>query len=412
MDDNGHCSLLIRLVTGHDAAGLSGTLSRFDEKEWREFLDFAARHRMAPLLYAQVKKLGLDTCVPEPFLKEIKTAYHRTAARNMRLYSELATILSVLKKANIPVIVLKGSFLAEIVYNNIAARPMADIDLLIKKNDLVRAIPELKRTGRTYSEFPNTDVKTRNDAILSIFDDGKEFPIDVHTAFEHGRTSMDMEGIWQRAQLSVIAGEKALALAPEDLLCHLCFHAAYQHGFGSGLLPLQDIYLSTVRYGDRIDWKIFWDRARRHGVLRGMLLIRGLTKDLFGLEFPEPKEKGEKPEEFKPMLSGVKELALTGRKIAVPFSRDFAVVFGDASIFAKVRAIVKSIFLPRQTIAMMYNCRVNSWWIYLCYFKRIVGLIKKYCFGWVRIVVAKENDLKRWAKLEMRRLTVKNKMEE
>ena len=46
-----------------------------------------------------------------------------------------------------PVIPLKGAFLAEAVYGDIALRPMADFDLLVKPPDLPRAVEILRQLG-------------------------------------------------------------------------------------------------------------------------------------------------------------------------------------------------------------------------------------------------------------------------
>ena len=136
-----------------------------------------------------------------------------TFARNMNLYHELSHVLTVLRHDDIPVIVLKGAHLAEIVYENIALRPMCDVDLLVKKEDLTRVQRKLLETG--YSPFTNRLL------------------LDIHWHLENSMTDLpvDMDMIWERAQPAFIAGVKVLVLSPEDLLLHLCLHLGFHHFF-------------------------------------------------------------------------------------------------------------------------------------------------------------------------------------
>ena len=48
---------------------------------------------------------------------------------------------------NVRVIVLKGAALAETIYENIAARPMADVDILVQKKDVDDALNLLTALG-------------------------------------------------------------------------------------------------------------------------------------------------------------------------------------------------------------------------------------------------------------------------
>ncbi|MCP4365035.1 MAG: nucleotidyltransferase family protein [Planctomycetes bacterium] len=57
-----------------------------------------------------------------------------------------------------PVILLKGAHLAQVVYSNIALRPMGDIDILVKKNDLPKAKELLLELG--YTPIKEVDIAT------------------------------------------------------------------------------------------------------------------------------------------------------------------------------------------------------------------------------------------------------------
>ena len=106
-------------------------LSVLTDEEWIALIEMATWHGVAPLLYQRLKAPPLAGCVPDGVRERLRGLYLNTAACNMRLYEELRPLLLALRAAGIPVIVLKGAYLAEQVYRNIALRPMGDIDLLV-----------------------------------------------------------------------------------------------------------------------------------------------------------------------------------------------------------------------------------------------------------------------------------------
>jgi hypothetical protein len=105
---------------------------------WESLLQAAGRHSLTPLLYHTLKPVMGAANAPPAIQASLRTSYLGSAARNMRLYHELGQVLAAFREAAIPVILLKGAYLAKFVYGNIALRPMSDIDLLIKPADIPR----------------------------------------------------------------------------------------------------------------------------------------------------------------------------------------------------------------------------------------------------------------------------------
>ena len=127
--------LLDCLKTNGDPKALS-SLERLTIEDWNQVVQQSIRHSVAPLLYFRLKQSGLD--VPTNASEKLHELYLGSVASNMHLYHELSKRLQVLKDASIPVVALKGAHLAEIVYGHIGLRPMSDVDLLLKREDLAR----------------------------------------------------------------------------------------------------------------------------------------------------------------------------------------------------------------------------------------------------------------------------------
>src|SRR5688572_16668740 len=117
---------LVLLLLDHlkEGAGKKGSSLRFPscEKEWLAWIDCALAQGVAPQLYYQIKKARGESALPAEMLVRLQQAYHQNAARNLRLFHELHKILTTLNFNDIPVIVLKGAYLASAVYPNPALR--------------------------------------------------------------------------------------------------------------------------------------------------------------------------------------------------------------------------------------------------------------------------------------------------
>jgi len=122
----------------------------FGDDDWRIIHPMAETEGVAPLLYWKLKhwlEMGQGAAHAKlPHLVErLAPAYYETLARNTVLLQELERILAAFEKAGIAVIVLKGAALAQTVYEDIGLRPMSDIDLLVRPEDVWRATHLLQR---------------------------------------------------------------------------------------------------------------------------------------------------------------------------------------------------------------------------------------------------------------------------
>ena len=102
-----------------------------------------------PLLWHRLRQKGLVAAVPVTVAEELRDIFRWNTIRNMRYYGDLRRLLSALKPEGIPLILLKGIFLAEAVYGDMGLREMSDIDVLARPADLARIAGIL--TGMGYA---------------------------------------------------------------------------------------------------------------------------------------------------------------------------------------------------------------------------------------------------------------------
>jgi Uncharacterised nucleotidyltransferase len=72
-------------------------------------------------------------------LKQLQDYYLSNSLQNMRLAGELLGLLEVLEAQNIPAVPYKGPVLAAFAYSNLRLREFADINVLVRKEEVIRA---------------------------------------------------------------------------------------------------------------------------------------------------------------------------------------------------------------------------------------------------------------------------------
>ncbi|HYE73322.1 MAG TPA: nucleotidyltransferase family protein [Blastocatellia bacterium] len=82
---------------------------------WDLILRLAAHQRVAPLLYQNLQTHQLQNLIPTSTTECLKRNYQENAWRNLHLQQDLNQILRTLNESQIPVIVLKGAYLASAI---------------------------------------------------------------------------------------------------------------------------------------------------------------------------------------------------------------------------------------------------------------------------------------------------------
>jgi hypothetical protein len=220
----------------------------------------------------------------------LKEEYLRSAARNALLFRQLEGLLRSLASANVPVVALKGVYLAERAYAERALRPMSDIDLLVREDHLDRAAAALEAVGYRIAHEPEAreDLRTRHHHWIFRSDErGGGIPVEVHWDLHPPGTRFRMESraLWDRAVAASLAGVPALSLAPEDLLLHLISHAA-RHRFRMGILPICDVAAFLESCRDSLSGEELAARGNESGCAGPTKVMLEIAADLLGSEAP------------------------------------------------------------------------------------------------------------------------------
>ncbi|MCH7701290.1 MAG: nucleotidyltransferase family protein [Planctomycetes bacterium] len=186
--------------------------------------------------------------------------------RNTRMMRLLERIAARFSEADVPLMVLKGAALHLTLYEEPDDRAMADLDLMIRPEDVDKAFHLLEGLGGLRGEplvredfFPRFHYEIEY-TIGTIY----PVKIDLHVRpfrpLRYGRL-VPVDALWDRAELVSIGRANILVPAADDMLVHLAAHAAVHGDIHRKWLV--DIKRWVEVHGGDIDWDRFLATVRQ-----------------------------------------------------------------------------------------------------------------------------------------------------
>ncbi|UCC38711.1 MAG: nucleotidyltransferase family protein [Candidatus Aminicenantes bacterium] len=354
---------------------VEGKISGID---WGNFLKRARDNGISALIYSKLNenKPDFPNTLSEIF-EELKKDYYLNAAKNALIFEELGRILKALGTTGPQVIVLKGAALAEIVYKNLAFRPMLDIDLLVKNEDINGLDKKLKALGYGPSDSNVNDIDLSSSYLTTLdYRSSSEhsFSLHIHWHFVNSTVpnyslveNIKMENIWRDAVEAEIADAKTLVMAPHHLLIHLSEHALRVSHSLSKISFFYDIHETINSHEEQLDWDCLISESFEFNLNRMVYLSLYFTSEFLATRIPEYVFSGLKPEHFS-----------LGERIfmnSVSDNRHFpglsylVHLAMNKGLYKKARFIGRTFFPPRQIMAQR-NYVSPSKLDYTYYFRR------------------------------------------
>jgi hypothetical protein len=256
--------------------------------DWNYLAQQAFYHGMIPLLVRNLSLVCPDG-IPKATLNQLRDCSNGVARSNLRLTGELLHLLNLFREHGIRALPLKGPSLAVLVYQNLALRHFSDLDVLIPREDMLKAKelliqqgyrPNLKLTASQESDY----LQSHHDYKFIRATDGTVVEIQWGITESLFCFPLDFDDLWERRETLPLAGVELFSLGLEDLLLLLCVHGA-KHRWEQ-LKWICDIAEIVDAYRQKIDWGKVLDRARVLGGERMLLLGLFLAHDLLGADLP------------------------------------------------------------------------------------------------------------------------------
>jgi len=181
------------------AALLTGDQAARAWEQWKASFRFEdpldeGSFRILPLLYHNLRVLAPE----DPLLPRLKGTWKQAWYRNQKLFHEGAAVLRKLHDQGIRTILLKGAALSLHFYDDIALRPMSDLDILVPASQARQAIAVLTLHGWTAEDPGGLEYNLRYGRSMGFRRPcSAELDLHWHPFFELPDEAS--EGLWEHA---------------------------------------------------------------------------------------------------------------------------------------------------------------------------------------------------------------------
>ncbi|MGH9493628.1 MAG: nucleotidyltransferase domain-containing protein [Candidatus Sulfotelmatobacter sp.] len=285
----GEWRFLLAACSPNPQEAIGASRSHIPRLRWKLLFELAEHHGVLPLL-----RQSLTTApdiVPVDEMRALEKSYQTNLHKALLLSREFIRVADRLDSIGAEFLPYKGLALAEAVYGDIALRQSGDIDLLIRPRDLPRicdAVRELGYTPHTLlSEAEQRAyLKSGYECAFDCAAGRNLLEVQWATQPRFYAVAYQMEGLFERAVPSTIAGRSVKTPCLEDLFIVLSLHAA-KHVWGR-LIWLCD--LARIVNSPSLNWNWIGSQARKMGVARILRVSLLLANRLLGSTVPSDAE--------------------------------------------------------------------------------------------------------------------------
>jgi hypothetical protein len=274
---------LSREVKSQSVSQLAGKV-----RDWDSFLDLAGIHGITSFAYSYLRRYGVE--LPPAVETRLRVEFERNAVQCFINAAELVSILDEFSRAMIPVLPYKGVALAASIYGDLAARPAGDLDLLVRREHLVRASEVLVERGFTRLTHIHEDgtpiVQGLHEYQFERASDGLLLELRWKLDLDHPGFTRNLNMDWLLPNTCEVnfAGARIQQLKPEMTLVVLCMHGS-KHGWPR-LIWILDVAQLLTSFPS-LDWDEVIRLAGRSGLSKTLALGVILAHRVVGVKVPE-----------------------------------------------------------------------------------------------------------------------------
>lgn len=349
------------------------------EDAWERLLEEADQQGLICLLFQRLSGSAQAGKLPPRVYDSIKARVFGLAARNIALAQEAVPILRAFESRQLACAPVRGLALAELLYGEITVRPMGDMDLLVRKDELQAATETLLELGFQAIDRRPGFARTYSNTLEFVKDRHGWVIVEPHwtLAYPPFADRIDMDAVWKRCVRGRVLGLETWLLSREDLLLHLCLHLIHKRD-DAPLLWFYELDRFIRQAGAALDWSQVMQIAQETG--QSLLIAEALrsTGGLFATPVPEtvtlqlkaasahttPSAGGFSDHRLAHLLAG--DSCADGRE-------SLALFFAIKGLRAKLRYMSAILFPSSEFMRLNYGLSSNSH-LGFCYLGRMAYL--------------------------------------
>jgi hypothetical protein len=235
---------------------------------WQRFFTCLGLHGVFALIAYHLRPWPGDCRPPKEITDILDRHFLAASAKSLLAGRQIQTAADALEAASIPYALLKGPALARTVYPHAALRQSNDVDLLVRRDDVIAAEAVLYDLGYL---SPHREFHTRPHAYHQEFSPppGNGIPLELHWSLDCGYR-LGPDGWADNAIGRRISFESAdlhaHTLSQVDHLLYLGLHHGFQH-VGLRLDQIADISGLVTGTPNPTEWNGIVSRAKTSRLL-------------------------------------------------------------------------------------------------------------------------------------------------
>ena len=352
---------------------LDAKLRGINVDAWRELVDQAIWHGVAPLLHYRLARFENLVIPPEQHIR-LRDLYHHCLLKNRAILEQLTEIVRETTEAGYSVLFLKGAYLAHCVYEEAALRPTGDIDLLARSQDAEGVQRHLETLGYRYAAGTKAIDYTGLHHLRPV-SRVDSVNIEVHhdlapagAPFVH-----DFIELFSRSTHTRVGDLDLPHPVADDLLLHVCTHAAYNDEFRLGLAAACDIDAVVHRLGHQLDWDRLIQTANSDGPSHFVYAALRLAQVLLETPIPDHVVASLHHDQADDeVLEAVFVYVLSTADVSPTTLRSMGEV---TTVGAKLKELWRGLFPPPETLRRIYGLRPGNKLQFLYYLVRPLDLL-------------------------------------
>ncbi len=221
---------ILRAGAGREDDELHGILS--DEMvDWEKFTALADRNLILQALYPKMERLGLQSFVPPELMEHLRLLHDMNAERNRMVIAQSERITTVLNRAGIQPVFMKGvGHILEGLYPDAGERILHDIDILVEPDLFDRSVEVLQHFGYRGRHTYDPDIHGRSKHYPILFKNGEPAFLEVHNMpvgrrYGHLLTAADVFA--EKVPLKSLPG--SFVMSDRQKIRHNFIHSQLEH---------------------------------------------------------------------------------------------------------------------------------------------------------------------------------------
>lgn len=363
--------------------------------DWSSIYVIARYNNLLALLYYKLKSHKIS--LPAEWEEKLRDSYLACSRKDIQRHKQLCELIKTFNDNGIEHIILKGSHLAEKVYIHSLLRPMCDIDILVKDEDIEKAFTILISKGY-YNDSQHGNSNIVRDVYVHhypLLEKNGSFPVELHRYLFESNKLKNLDLVWLRVHEVSIGGKISKVMTNEDLLIYVALHGLKEHTQKLGINFVYDLH--TIISAGNINWTAVaelikdgdWGNSK---TLYSSLII---AKHFFHTDIPSDFLTNIRPVDFNQNIqTTIEELILNRQTHSQTEAYTFSYYLFHALKNMSFKNIARQSFFSPEQISSEARSRYKGWRIIVLYLRSVSSIFATFIKIIYRYIFTGSDELK------------------